>query len=82
MRAAQLHAENAQISRHPPHRRRDDRPNHSDALAARGAAPSAGGGRQAGTLHCLRVSRIPAGPHRSVWVDPRPHWGERLWRHY
>ena len=32
--AAQLHAGNAQISRYPPHRGRDDRPNRSDALAA------------------------------------------------
>ena len=39
-RAAQLHAGNAQISRHPPHRGRDDRPNRSDALADRGAPPA------------------------------------------
>ena len=78
MRAAQLHAGNAQISRHPPHRGRDDRPNHSDAMAARGAAPSARGERQNRTFHCLRGSGLPAGPHWSVRGNPRP----RLWRHY
>jgi hypothetical protein len=34
MRAAQINAGNAQISRHPPHRRRDGRPDRRDALAA------------------------------------------------
>ena len=33
-RAAQLEAGNAQISRHPPQRGRDNIPNPSDALAA------------------------------------------------
>ena len=42
MRVAPKDHWNAQISRHPRHHYRDDRLNRRDALAARGAVPSAG----------------------------------------
>ena len=82
LRAAQLHPGNAQISRHPPHCGRDDRPNRSDALAALGGAPSAQVRRQAGTLHGLRGSCLPAGPHWTLRPAASVYWHERFWRHY
>lgn len=53
----------AQVPRHTPHTRRVTHADRSDAMAFEGAAPSAGGQRQARSPLSLRRTCVPAGAH-------------------
>ena len=70
----------AQVPRHTAYNRRDAHPDRRDALASGGASPGAGGQRQAGALHRLRRTRLPACPHGPLRIVAGLHWRERIWR--
>ena len=72
----------AQVPRHTAYNHCDAHPDRRDALAPGGAAPGAGGKRQAGAPRRLRGARLPAGPHRPNWSASCIHGRERLWRHH
>jgi len=72
----------AQVPRHSPDARRDAHPDRRNALAPGGAAPSAGGHRQARALHSLRRPRLPAGAHGAFRAAAGLRGRERVWRRH
>ena len=72
----------AQITRHPADDCRDAHPDRCDALAPGGTAAGAGGQRQAGALHRLRRTGLPAGPHGPHWAAAGLHRRQRLRRRH
>ena len=75
-----VHPPHAQVPRHSPDTHRPLCAHGRDALAPGPAAASAGGQRQNCPLHCLRRTRLPAGPHGPLWPDAGLHWRERVRR--
>ena len=63
----------AQVPRHTPHHNRDARPDRHDALANGGAAPGAGGQRQAGSWHSFRRTRLSPSAHAPLQTPTRLH---------